>query len=44
MPISVISKWAGHYDVKFTYSQYVHAGDEDMREGAAALAALYKIS
>jgi integrase len=44
VPISIISKWAGHYDVKFTYSRYVHAGEEDLREGTAALAALYKIS
>jgi integrase len=44
VPISIISKWAGHYDVKFTYSQYVHANDEDLHEGTAALATLYKIS
>ncbi len=44
VPISIISKWAGHYDVKFTYSRYVHATDEDLHEGTAALAALYKIS
>lgn len=44
VPISVISKWAGHYDVKFTYSRYVHASAADLREGTAALAALYKIS
>lgn len=44
VPISIISKWAGHYDVKFTYSRYVHAEDEDLHEGTAALGKLYKIN
>jgi integrase len=42
VPISIVSRWAGHYDIKFTYSQYVHASDEDLHEGTAALGKLYK--
>jgi integrase len=42
VPISIISKWAGHYDVKFTYGAYVHAEAEDLYEGTAALGKLYK--
>ncbi|MEU6641269.1 tyrosine-type recombinase/integrase [Saccharomonospora sp. NPDC046836] len=42
VPISIISKWAGHYDVKFTYTQYVHAQDEDLHEGSTALGELFK--
>ena len=44
MPISVISKWAGHYDSAFTQKTYVHASDEDLRTGSDALARIYKIS
>ncbi len=44
VPISIISKWAGHYDVKFTYGAYVHAEAEDLHEGTAALGKLYKIN
>ena len=28
VPISIISKWAGHYDSSFTMKTYVHASDE----------------
>ncbi len=44
VPISIISKWAGHYDAAFTMRTYVHASDEDLKEGTKALAKLHKIS
>jgi len=28
VPISIISKWAGHYDSAFTQKTYVHASEE----------------
>lgn len=43
VPISIVSKWADHYDTAFTYSTYVHADDEDLRTGTDALAKLYQI-
>lgn len=44
VPISIVSRWAGHYDASFTLRQYVHADHtEDMRQGADALGKLYKI-
>lgn len=44
VPISIISKWAGHYDSAFTQKTYVHAGDEDLAQGAEKLAKIYKIA
>lgn len=44
VPISVISKWAGHHDAAFTYRTYVHASNEDLETGATTLADLYKIA
>jgi integrase len=44
VPISVISKWAGHYDSAFTQKTYVHAGDEDLAQGAEKLVKIYKIA
>jgi integrase len=44
VPISVISKWAGHYDSAFTQKTYVHAGDDDLVQGAEKLAKIYKIA
>ena len=44
VPISVISKWAGHHDSAFTQKTYVHAGDEDLAQGAEKLAKIYKIA
>jgi Phage integrase family. len=41
VPISIISRWAGHYDPSFTYSKYVHAADEDLKTGTEAIAGLY---
>ena len=45
VPISVVSRWAGHYDASFTLRAYVHADHtEDMRQGTAALGQLHKIN
>ena len=33
VPISIISKWAGHYDSAFTQKTYVHASEEDLQRG-----------
>lgn len=44
VPISIISMWAGHHSVKFTYGQYVHANTEDLQEGSKALGKLYKVN
>jgi integrase len=43
VPISIVSKWASHYDTAFTYSTYVHASDEDLQTGTDALGKLYKL-
>ena len=43
VPISIISKWAGHYDSAFTQKTYVHASEEDLQRGQAALARIHKI-
>ena len=42
VPISIVSKWAGHYDTAFTYSTYVHATEEDLQTGTDALGKIYK--
>jgi integrase len=44
VPISIISKWAGHYDSAFTQKTYVHASGEDLQRGQAALARIHKIA
>jgi integrase len=44
VPISIISKWAGHYDSAFTQKTYVHASDEDLQRGRTALAKIHKIA
>jgi integrase len=44
VPISIVSKWAGHYDSAFTQKTYVHASDDDLRQGRAALARIHKIA
>ena len=33
VPISIVSKWAGHYDAAFTQRTYVHASDPDLEQG-----------
>jgi integrase len=43
VPISIISKWAGHYDSAFTQKTYVHASGEDLQRGQPALARIHKI-
>ncbi|GAA1248482.1 hypothetical protein GCM10009609_09890 [Pseudonocardia aurantiaca] len=44
VPISVVSRCAGHYDSSFTLRQYVHADHtEDMRQGTAALGQIYTL-
>jgi integrase len=43
VPISIISKWAGHYDPSFTMKTYVHASDEDLKQGSQALAKIHRI-
>jgi integrase len=42
VPISIVSKWAGHYDSAFTQKTYVHASDHDLHQGSAALAKIHK--
>ena len=44
VPISIVSKWAGHYDSAFTQKTYVHASDDDLHQGRAALAKIHKIA
>lgn len=44
VPISIVSKWAGHYDAVFTMRTYVHASDADLKEGTRTLAKLHKIA
>jgi integrase len=39
----IISKWAGHYDSSFTMRTYVHASDDDLKQGCQALAKIHRI-
>ena len=43
VPISIISKWAGHYDSSFTMKTYVHASDDGLVRGRRALAAIHRV-
>jgi integrase len=43
VPISIVSKWAGHYDSSFTMKTYVHASGEDLKQGSQALAKIHRI-
>jgi integrase len=43
VPISIISRWAGHYDSSFTMKTYVHATDDDLKQGWQALAKIHHI-
>jgi integrase len=43
VPISIISKWAGHYDSAFTMKTYVHASDDDLKQGRQALGKIHRI-
>ena len=44
VPISIISKWAGHYDSAFTHRTYVHASNPDLEQGGQAPARIHKIA
>lgn len=44
VPISIISRWAGHYDSAFTMKTYVHASDDDLKQGREALAKIHRIA
>jgi integrase len=44
VPISIVSKWAGHYEAAFTMRTYVHASDDDLKQGRQALAKIHKIA
>jgi integrase len=44
VPISIVSKWAGHYDAAFTMRTYIHASDDDLKQGRNALAKIHKIA
>jgi integrase len=41
VPISVVSRWAGHATPEFTYRVYVHATDDDLAAGRDALSRVY---
>jgi integrase len=43
VPISVISKWAGHFDSAFTQKTYVHATTDDMTAGTESLGQIYRL-
>jgi integrase len=44
VPISIVSKWAGHYDAAFTQRTYVHGSDDDLEQGRRAIARIHKIA
>jgi integrase len=44
VPISIISRWAGHYDSAFTMKTYVHASDDDLQQGRQALAKIHRLA
>jgi integrase len=44
VPISIVSRWAGHYDAAFTMKTYVHTSDDDLAQGRQALAKIHKIA
>jgi integrase len=44
VPISIVSKWAGHYDAAFTQRTYVHASTDDLEQGRKALARIHRIA
>ena len=43
VPISIVSKWADHYEAAFTMKTYVHGNDDDLKQGRQALAKIHKI-
>jgi hypothetical protein len=44
VPISIVGKWAGHYDAAFTQRNYVHASGPDLEQGRRAPARIHKIA
>jgi integrase len=40
----IISRWAGHYDSAFTMNTYVHASDDDLKQGREALDTIHRIA
>ena len=44
VPISIVSKRAGHYDAAFTQRTYVHASNDDLEQGRKALARIHRIA
>jgi integrase len=38
VPISIVGKWAGHYDAAFTQRTYVHVSNPDLEQGRRAIA------
>ena len=44
VPISIVGKWAGHYDAAFTQRTYVHASTDDLEQGRKALARIHRIA
>jgi len=44
VPISIVSKWVGHYDAAFTQRTYVHASTDDLEQGRKALARIHRIA
>jgi hypothetical protein len=43
-PVFIVSRWAGHYDAAFTMKTYVHATDDDLRQGTKTLARIHEIA
>jgi hypothetical protein len=44
VPISIVSRWAGPSDAAFTVRTYVHASDDDLKQGRQPLAKIHKIA
>ena len=43
-PVSIISKWAGHYDAAFTMKTYVRTSDGDLGQGTNTLRRIHMIA
>jgi hypothetical protein len=44
VPIFIASKWAGHYDAAFTMKTYVHASDDNLKQGRQVVTKIRKIA
>jgi hypothetical protein len=40
----IVSRWAGRYDAAFTMETYVHASDDDLKQGRQALPKIHPIA